>query len=127
MHVMGPEPYTGGGPKLRVRLAGSSPRDVRRVKFRLADKIAALDRLGRHLGMFVHRHVYEGTIEHRLSLMSPAERLTRAEELLQGAVKYLPWLEAKENARADRLESESEGSEPADGSETASVQDTIGG
>jgi phage terminase small subunit len=104
---------------------GADARDVRRVKFRLADKIAALERLGRHLGMFVDRHVYEGTIEHQLSLMSPAERLARAEELLQGAVRYLPFLEAQESEQADRLESESEEGEPADESEADSVPDAV--
>jgi hypothetical protein len=75
--------------------------------------------------MFVDRHVYEGTIEHQLSLMSPAERLARAEELLQGAVRYLPFLEAQESEQADRLESESEGGEPADESEADSVPDAV--
>lgn len=31
---------------------GDFARDVKRVKFRLADKIAALDKLGRHLGIY---------------------------------------------------------------------------
>ena len=61
---------------------GDDAREVRRVKFKLADKIAALEKLGRHLGMFVERHVHEGTIEHRLSLMTREERLARAEQLL---------------------------------------------
>jgi hypothetical protein len=33
----------------------------------------------------------------QLSLMSPAERMTKAEELLQGAVRYLPVLDQYEN------------------------------
>jgi histone H3/H4 len=61
----------------------------------------------------------------RLTAMTPAERLARAEELLQGAASYLPLLEAQENARADRLESESEGGEPADESEADSVPDAV--
>ena len=35
---------------------GEDARDVRRVKFKLADKRAALVDLGKHLGMFVERH-----------------------------------------------------------------------
>ena len=31
---------------------GKDARDVRRVKFKLADKLSALEKLGRHLGMF---------------------------------------------------------------------------
>jgi phage terminase small subunit len=39
---------------------GDNARDVKRVKFRLADKRAALVDLGRHLGMFVNKHQYTG-------------------------------------------------------------------
>jgi phage terminase small subunit len=39
---------------------GDNARDVRRVKFRLADKRAALVDLGRHLGMFVNKHQHTG-------------------------------------------------------------------
>lgn len=39
---------------------GEDARDVRRVKFRLADKRAALVDLGRHLGMFIERHEFTG-------------------------------------------------------------------
>jgi hypothetical protein len=48
------------------------------------------------LGMFVERHIHEGTIEHQLSLMSREERLTRAEQLLANAERYLPLLEQAE-------------------------------
>lgn len=34
---------------------GDDARDVRRVKFKLADKLGALDKLGRHLGLFKDR------------------------------------------------------------------------
>jgi len=39
---------------------GDDKRDVKRVKFKLADKRAALVDLGRHLGMFVDRHELTG-------------------------------------------------------------------
>lgn len=39
---------------------GEDARDVRRVKFKLADKRAALVDLGKHLGMFVERHEHTG-------------------------------------------------------------------
>lgn len=34
---------------------GEDARDVRRVKFKLADKISALEKIGKHLGMFTDR------------------------------------------------------------------------
>ena len=58
-----------------------------------AVKHGALVSLGRHLGMFVDRHVIEGSIEHRVALMTREERLARVEELLEGAKQYLPVLE----------------------------------
>ncbi len=39
---------------------GEDSRDVRRVKFKLADKRAALVDLGKHLGLFVERHELTG-------------------------------------------------------------------
>lgn len=39
---------------------GEDARDVRRVKFKLADKRAALVDLGKHLGLFVERHEHTG-------------------------------------------------------------------
>lgn len=39
---------------------GEDARDVKRVKFKLADKRAALVDLGRHLGMFIERHELTG-------------------------------------------------------------------
>jgi phage terminase small subunit len=43
--------------------AGDDAREVKRVKFKLHDKLGALDKLGRHLGMFVTKHQHDGTIE----------------------------------------------------------------
>lgn len=39
---------------------GEGARDVRRVKFKLADKRAALVDLGKYLGMFIERHEHSG-------------------------------------------------------------------
>lgn len=39
---------------------GDESRDVRRVKFKLSDKRAALVDLGKHLGLFVERHEHSG-------------------------------------------------------------------
>jgi phage terminase small subunit len=39
---------------------GDNAREVKRVKFRLADKRAALVDLGRHLGIFINKHQYTG-------------------------------------------------------------------
>jgi hypothetical protein len=42
---------------------GEEARSVRRVKFKLHDKRAALVDLGRHLGIFVHKPHHDGQIE----------------------------------------------------------------
>jgi phage terminase small subunit len=46
---------------------GEDARAVKRVKFKLHDKQAALVSLGRHLGMFVTKHRFEGKVEVELS------------------------------------------------------------
>lgn len=45
---------------------GEDARDVRRIKFKLADKRAALVDLGKHFGMFIERHAVEvgGHVSH---------------------------------------------------------------
>ena len=51
---------------------GDDARQVKRIKFKLADKRAALVDIGKHLGMFVQRHEHTGKngepIEHRVKL-----------------------------------------------------------
>jgi phage terminase small subunit len=47
---------------------GEDARDVRRVKFKLADKRAALVDLGKHLGLFVDRHEHTFKLLNGLSL-----------------------------------------------------------
>ena len=61
------------------------------------DKLAALTNLARHLGMFSNQRVAEGSIEHRVMRMTPAERVACAEQLLENARKYLPAFEEWEN------------------------------
>ena len=39
---------------------GKDARDVRRIKFRLADKLSALEKLGKHLGMFKEKVEHSG-------------------------------------------------------------------
>lgn len=39
---------------------GDDARDVRRIKFKLADKRAALVDMGKHIGMFQDRHIHTG-------------------------------------------------------------------
>jgi len=66
---------------------GDSGRDVRRIKFKLADKRAALVDLGRHLGLFVERHEHSGPaggpIEHSVEAIE--RRQEQARELLDTA------------------------------------------
>jgi phage terminase small subunit len=78
----------------------------RRTRLKLHDKLAALTNLARHLGMFVDRHGAENSIEHEVMMMTPEERLARAEEIIERGKKYLPAFEAlmqKREARRLRL------------------------
>ena len=69
----------------------------RRTRLKMHDKLAALTNLARHLGMFSNQRVAEGSIEHRVMRMTPAERVVCAEQLLENARKYLPAFEEWEN------------------------------
>ena len=69
----------------------------RRTRLKMHDKLAALTNLARHLGMFSNQRVAEGSIEHRVMRMTPAERVACAEQLLENARKYLPAFEEWEN------------------------------
>lgn len=60
---------------------GEDAREVKRIKFKLADKRGALDSLGKHLGMFIERH------EHTVTGMSDAERADRLVAILESARK----------------------------------------
>jgi phage terminase small subunit len=54
---------------------GDAARDVRRIKFKLADKRAALVDLGKHLGMFVEKHELSGKMSlEELVMMSMAPK-----------------------------------------------------
>jgi phage terminase small subunit len=66
------------------------PTRKRKTRLKLHDKKGALDSLARHLGMFVDRHVAEGSIEHQVLMMTPEERKLRARQLLESARRYLP-------------------------------------
>ena len=58
----------------------------RRTHVKLADKLAALTSLARHLGMFADRRLVAGSsIEQRIVSMRPEERVAYANELLEGA------------------------------------------
>jgi phage terminase small subunit len=63
---------------------GEEKRDVKRVKFKLADKRAALVDLGRHLGLFVDRHEHSGPDGRPIQVdqLTPEERAKRALALL---------------------------------------------
>jgi phage terminase small subunit len=63
---------------------GEEKRDVKRVKFKLADKRAALVDLGRHLGLFVDKHELSGPNGRPIQVdqLTPEERAKRALALL---------------------------------------------
>jgi hypothetical protein len=50
--------------------------------------------------MFADRHILEGSIEHRITLMTRNERLRRCDELLESARRFLPLLEKVEAEEA---------------------------
>lgn len=54
---------------------GEAARDVRRVKFKLADKRAALVDIGKHLGMFVDRVEHSGEVSYVARLPAPVESM----------------------------------------------------
>ena len=69
-----------------VKGRGEDKRDVRRVKFKLADKRAALVDLGRHLGLFVDRHEHTGKGGGPMRMeMSVEEREAKAVEAIRQA------------------------------------------
>lgn len=43
--------------------SGDNAREVEVTEFKLWDKLSALEKLARHLGMFVERHEHSGTVE----------------------------------------------------------------
>jgi hypothetical protein len=82
-------------------------REVRRVKFKLADTRRALVDLGRHLGMFVDRHEHRGDPSGSTSL-TLEERDRRAKELLEefwGPVIELEAQELADEAEQERQDS----------------------
>jgi phage terminase small subunit len=72
----------------------------RHIRLKLRDKQRALDSLARHLGIFTDRRGAEGSIEHQVMSMTPEERVACANELLEGAQKYLPLYEEWERKRS---------------------------
>ncbi len=68
---------------------GIDAREVKRIKFKLHDKKAALDSLGRHLGMFVDRTEFRGQMDVRMAQMTREERLQMMADLLKPMEKYL--------------------------------------
>ena len=61
--------------------AGDSARDVRKIKFKLHDKLSALDKIARHLGMFIYR----SEVKHEIVEMTETERAQRLAAVLSGA------------------------------------------
>lgn len=57
---------------------GDNARDVRRVKFKLADKRAALVDMGKHLGMFVDKHEHTGEGGGPIEVVGIATGITRS-------------------------------------------------
>lgn len=51
----------------------SDSREVRRVKFKLHDKLSALEKLGKHLGMFKEQQEHSGKIEHVYQWLAPTD------------------------------------------------------
>jgi phage terminase small subunit len=72
----------------------------RQTRLKLHDKIAALTSLARHLGMSTEGVGYKSSIEARVAAMTPEERVACANEMLEGARKYLPLYDEWERKRS---------------------------
>jgi hypothetical protein len=72
----------------------------RRTHLKLHDKLTALTSLARHLGMFIDRHVPENSIERKVMMMTPEERVEMAQQILDKGWKYLPAYEEWERKRS---------------------------
>jgi phage terminase small subunit len=68
---------------------GDNARQVRRVKFKLAPKQPALEKIGIELGMFVNRSDNKHSFEKRFSQMPPEERRAYADTLMDRAQEIL--------------------------------------
>jgi phage terminase small subunit len=64
---------------------GENARQVRRVKFKLAPKQAALEKIGIELGMFINRSDNKHSFEKRFSQLSPEEQGVVAADVLKRA------------------------------------------
>jgi len=95
----------------------------RRVRVKLHDKVAALNGLAKALGMHTERHIIEGSLEHIIQQMSPAERLERIRQLREKAKNvYLPRYEALLHAQ----QADGQGSNPIIDAAASSPDDTAG-
>ena len=83
---------------------GDEAREVRRVKFKLAPKQAALDQIGIELGMFVRRTDNKHTVERRFSELSEEEQERVAGELLREAREVIEEQKRLEAERAPEAE-----------------------
>ena len=68
---------------------GDNARQVRRVKFKLAPKQPALEKIGIELGMFVTRSDNKHSFEKRFSQLPPEERRAVADDLMARAREVL--------------------------------------
>lgn len=68
---------------------GDEARPVKRTRVKVHDKLASLNALARHLGMFVDRAELSVDMDVRLRNMTRAERLQMAYELLEPYKKFL--------------------------------------
>jgi phage terminase small subunit len=88
--------YTEGG--------GEDAREVKRVKFKLSDKRAALVDLGKHLGLFVTKHELSGPGGGPLEVveLTETERAAKATALIQTALKRAEVSKAKTTGKGKK-------------------------
>lgn len=83
---------------------GEDARELKRVKFKLHDKLSALVSLGKHLGMFNEKVDVNVTVTHKL-----ASRLDDAFKTIEGTAREVP----KQQSIAQRLAEADESNLPA--------------
>jgi phage terminase small subunit len=84
--------------------SGEAARPVRRVRFKLADKLGALTKLGQHLGLFKDRVRLEGKVEVESKPLTDLEAARQIAFLLETAARAAAVIDKEMDAQAPERE-----------------------